>query len=118
MRFLANENFPLASALYLRNAGHNVAVVIQDSPGAKDRQLLAHAAAERRIVLTFDRDCGELIFRLRLPTPEGGMYFRYDPLDPEEPARHLLLLLEITGLQLSGRFTVVRRDMIRQRPLP
>ncbi len=36
MQFLANENFPLPSVSYLRQAGYDVAAVIEDSPGAKD----------------------------------------------------------------------------------
>ena len=54
MRFLANENFPLASVNLLREAGCEVAAVIQDSPGAKDSEVLKRAVTEQRIVLTFD----------------------------------------------------------------
>ncbi len=53
MRFLANENFSLKSVRRLREAGHDVGAVIEDSPGAKDRQVLARAVNEQRIVLTF-----------------------------------------------------------------
>ena len=71
MRFLANENFPLVSVSLLRNAGHDVAAVIEESPGAKDSEVLARAAQEERVVLTFDRDYGSLIYRLGLPAPVG-----------------------------------------------
>ena len=68
------------------------------------------------MVLTFDRDYGELIYRRRLSVPAGVVYFRYDPLSPEEPAEHLLRLLE--AIDLLHKYTVVERDRIRQRPLP
>jgi predicted nuclease of predicted toxin-antitoxin system len=116
MRFLANENFPLASVFQLRKAAHDVAAIVQESPGAKDRKIMERAAAEGRIILTFDRDYGELIYRLRLPVPLGVVYFRYDPLTPDEPALHLLRLL--TVIDLVRQFTVVERQRIRQRPLP
>jgi predicted nuclease of predicted toxin-antitoxin system len=63
MDFLANENFPVVSIKLLRNAGHDVASVIEETPGNKDRGVLKRAHEENRIVLTFDRDYGELIYR-------------------------------------------------------
>lgn len=116
-RFLANENFPLASVNLLRTAGYEVAAITEDSPGVKDTKVLERAAHEKRIVLTFDRDYGELIYRLQLPAPAGIVYFRYDPLSPVEPANHLLALLEVSGLSLEGKFTIMERERVRQRPL-
>ena len=52
MRLLANENFPLASVRSLRAAGHDVAAIIEDTPGTTDAEVLAQAAREARIVLT------------------------------------------------------------------
>ncbi|MEG4487079.1 DUF5615 family PIN-like protein [Microcoleus sp. D2_18a_B4] len=75
-------------------------------------------ADEERVILTFDRDYGELIYRLRLRSPRGVIYLRFRPHTPEEPASILLNLLQTEGLQFEERFTVVERDQIRQRPLP
>ncbi|MCC5656038.1 DUF5615 family PIN-like protein [Nostoc sp. XA010] len=118
MRFLANENFPLPSVRLLRQAGYDVASVTEDSPGIEDTEVLTRGANEQRVILTFDRDYGELIYRLRLPSPTGVIYLRFRPHTPEEPATLLLNLLEIEGLQFEERFTVLERDQIRQRPLP
>ncbi|MBP0003747.1 MAG: DUF5615 family PIN-like protein [Cyanobacteria bacterium SBC] len=71
MQFLANENCPLPSVRTIRRAGYNIASVTEDSPGIDDRAVLTRAANEKRIILTFDRDYGELIYRLRLPSPKG-----------------------------------------------
>jgi predicted nuclease of predicted toxin-antitoxin system len=118
MRFLANENFPLPSARLLRQAGYDLASVTEDSPGIEDSEVLTRAADEQRVILTFDRDYGELIYRLRLPSPTGVSYLRFRPQTPEEPAVLLLNLLQTEGLQFEGQFTVIDRDRIRQRPLP
>jgi len=118
MRFLANENFPLRSVNRLREAGHDVKAIAEDSPGAKDSEVLARAANEHRVVLTFDRDYGQLIYRRRLPVPAGVVYFRFAPATPEEPAEHLLELLPVASVSLTGKFTVVERGRVRQRPLP
>lgn len=118
MRFLANENFPPPSVRRLREAGHNVAAIVRDSPGAADTDLLARAAREGRIILRFDRDYGELIYRLGLPAPPGVIYFRLDPLVPEEPAERLLPLLAVPAPALAGNFTILERGRIRRRSLP
>ncbi|RMI24943.1 MAG: hypothetical protein D6681_01715 [Calditrichaeota bacterium] len=117
MRFLANENFPLVSVNLLREAGYEVAAVIQDSPGARDSEVLQRAVTGQRIVLTFDRDYGQLVYRTKLPAPAGMVYFRFDPLTPEEPAQRLLHLLEQKNISLEGKFTVLERGRVRQRPL-
>ena len=118
MRFLANENFPLQSLRILRQADQKVASVTEDSPGIEDAEVLARVADEQRVILTFDRDYGELIYRLRLRSPRGVIYLRFRPHTPEEPASILLNLLQTEELQFEERFTVVERDQIRQRPLP
>jgi predicted nuclease of predicted toxin-antitoxin system len=118
MRFLANENFPVPSVRQLRVAGYEIAAIIEDSPGIADTEVLARAVAEERVILTFDRDYGELIYRLGLSPPSGVIYLRYQPLSPTEPAEQLLVLFQTEELQFEGRFTVVERSQIRQRPLP
>src|SRR5437764_13197984 len=55
MRFLANENFPGAAVQSLAAAGHDVVWVRLASPGASDSEVLARAAREQRILLTFER---------------------------------------------------------------
>lgn len=118
MKFLADENFPSASANRLREAGHDVVTVAEGAPGSEDAGILAWAAREERVVLTFDRDYGDLIFRQRLPTPPGVVYLRLPFSTPEEPAERLLRLLAVSDLSVEGMFTVVERERARQRPLP
>jgi predicted nuclease of predicted toxin-antitoxin system len=117
MLFIADENFPLPSVNKLRSAGHDVVAIITDSPGAADEEILARATKEARIVLTFDRDFGELVYRLRLPSPHGIVYFRFNPATPTEPAEYLLKLMDEQELSLEQRFTVADRRQVRQRPL-
>ncbi|MEG4058304.1 MULTISPECIES: DUF5615 family PIN-like protein [unclassified Microcoleus] len=70
------------------------------------------------MIFTFDRDYGELIYRLRLRSPRGVIYLRFRPHTPEEPASILLNLLQTEGLQFEERFRVVEADRICQSPLP
>jgi hypothetical protein len=63
MRLLANENFPGEAVEALRARGHDVLWVRTDFPGSPDREVLARALAETRVLITFDKDFGELALR-------------------------------------------------------
>lgn len=117
MRFLANENFPAPSIHLLRQARHDVASISEELPGIQDDAVLAHAVQQGRLILTFDRDYGELIFRRGFAPPPGVLYFRFIARNSREPAERLLQLLATPGLTFEGHFTVIEREQIRQRPL-
>lgn len=118
MRLLADENFPLLSVRALSEAGHDIAAVALDSPGIPDEAVLEHAARESRVLLTFDSDYGDLLYKQGLRSPAGVVYLRFVPASPQEPAEYLLTLLQRTDISISDSFTVAERDRIRQRPLP
>ena len=117
MQFLANENMPRAAIAALRLAGHDVVSIGEETPGIPDQTVLARAHAEQRIILTFDRDYGELVFRYGHPAPPGIVFFRFAPATVDEPAPQLLALVADDQILLDGMFTVVDRQHIRQRPL-
>nr|VFJ98777.1 MAG: Predicted nuclease, contains PIN domain, potential toxin-antitoxin system component [Candidatus Kentron sp. H]VFJ99026.1 MAG: Predicted nuclease, contains PIN domain, potential toxin-antitoxin system component [Candidatus Kentron sp. H]VFK03784.1 MAG: Predicted nuclease, contains PIN domain, potential toxin-antitoxin system component [Candidatus Kentron sp. H] len=114
MKFLANENIPLASVHALRKVGHDVLSMTEESPGASDEMVIRRAYMGNRIIVTFDRDYGELIFRRRLATPDGVLYFRFSPATPLEPADYIARLIA-SGIELSGKFTTAERERVRQR---
>jgi predicted nuclease of predicted toxin-antitoxin system len=117
MRFLADENFPVPSVRRLRAADHDVAAIIEDSPGVEDTVVLARAASEDRFLLTLDRDYGELIYHRGLSPPIRVLYFRLDLHMPDEPAERLLKLLRESNRSFERLFTTVDGEHVRQRPL-
>ena len=76
MRLLADENFPRDAVQALRDAGHDIVWVATDFPSISDREVLARAVADQRVLLTFDKDFGELGFRIGLPATCGLVVFR------------------------------------------
>lgn len=114
-RFLLDQNVPLASALRLREAGHDVTQV---QSGESDVAILEAARSQARVVVTYDRDFGFLAFRTGAAMPPGIVYFRSQPLVPESTAIDLLAILSTPGVLLEGRLTVVEPSRVRQRPLP
>jgi len=100
----------------LREAGLDVDSIQESSPSLDDISILDRAVRNKGVILTFDRDFGDLIFNHQLPAPRGIVYFRFNPLTSEEPARMLLDL--IPDVMLEGNITVIARHNIRQRALP
>lgn len=114
---LANENFPGPLVRLLRERGHRVDWVRELMMGAADREVLERAQREGRLVVTFDKDFGELAFRSRLPAGSGVILFRLSGSNPEVDQARALAALESRG-DWVGHFSVVEDDRIRMRPLP
>lgn len=69
-----SADFPLGA--YLAGHGHDVTYVARDYPHAMaDRDVLATAVREQRVLIANDRDFGELVFHQRLPH-SGVILFR------------------------------------------
>lgn len=117
MRFLAKENFPGDAVAALRAAGHDIAWVLTDAPGSADADVLARAQSEQRVVLTFDKDFGELAWRTGLPATSGVVLFR---IPMPAPAATGVQIANIVSARedWAGQFTVVEPGRIRMRPLP
>ena len=82
-----------------------------------DDAILARAQTEERIVVTHDKDFGELAFRAQLPAACGVILFRLSGSEPETDNRRILEALE-SRADGAGHFSVVTDDRIRMRPLP
>ena len=116
MRFLANENFPLDAVEALRQNGHDVVWVRVKSPGISDPEVLSRAQAENRILLTFDKDFGELAFRSNLPASVGIILFRIKAPSGSVVAEKVAKVISLRD-DWYGHFTVVEEDKIRMREL-
>ena len=114
MRFLLDEGLPRRLASYLLELGHDVTAVGQDYPfSLTDQSILTIAYREQRVVITNDKDFGDLIFRDRLPHA-GVVLFRlgYVPIT-ERTALMERVLTEHAGS--LDQFIVVTRTAIRVR---
>jgi len=113
MRFLVDENVPPSFQRELASRGHDVTSFAR---GAEDAEVLRFATRDDRVLITFDADFGELVFRDSQPSI-GIILFRFSPRPPDETTDVFARLLD-SGLDLEGNFTVIDRQNIRQRPLP
>ena len=117
MRFLADENIAGSIVERLRDAGHDCLSVKESMTGAPDVDILARAMAEARVVVTFDKDFGELAFRSQLPATCGVVLFRITPQGREADINRVLNTLEARD-DWSGAFWTVTDERIRRRSLP
>ena len=113
--FLANENFPRPSIHILRESGYLVKSIQEDSPGISDNEVITVAQKKGLIILTFDKDYGELIFRHSPSTPPSIVFFREKGDNPLFAGELLLSLLLNSKITLENAFTVIEEKSIRQR---
>jgi predicted nuclease of predicted toxin-antitoxin system len=112
MRFLADESCDFAIVCALREAGHDVLAVTEISPGAEDTDVIKLAIREKRILITEDKDFGQLVFAQSQPT--GGVIFlRYPFSARQELAGETVNLVKQQGNKLTGCFVVIQLGRIR-----
>jgi predicted nuclease of predicted toxin-antitoxin system len=117
LRFLADENFPGTAVAALRLRGHDVVWVREARPGCQDQDVLAWAQAETRLLLTFDKDFGELAFRFGLPASVGVVLFRLPPSSPRHVAEIAVAALDSRD-DWTSHFSVIEEHRIRMTRLP
>ena len=78
MRWVADECVDAALVSQLRGGGHDLLYVAEIASGATDAEVLRRARNDSRLLLTEDKDFGELLFRLKLAVP-GLVLLRLRP---------------------------------------
>ena len=113
--FLANENFPRPGITLLRNNKFKIKSIQEEFPGISDEEVIDIATKENLIILTFDSDYGELIFKHAKENPPSVIYFRDKGNSPEFAGKFLIDLLSNPDINIVNAFTVVEEKNIRQR---
>ena len=116
MNFLADECCDAGLVELLRADGHDVLYALEEQPGDSDDEVLRRAFKERRILLTEDKDFGELVYRLQKPA-SGIVLIRISVEDRHLKWPQLKKLLEMHGDCLFGAFVIVEVRKFRFRPL-
>ncbi len=112
MRFLVDECTGHAVAQWLRRQNHDVVSVFDEIRGADDRKVIQKAFEQNRILITNDKDFGELVFREKKPH-KGVILLR---LEDERAANKIAVLkhlLEKYENSLPGHFIVVTETTVR-----
>jgi predicted nuclease of predicted toxin-antitoxin system len=106
-RFLADESCDYAAIRALREAGHDVLCVGETDPGTADEFVLALALADDRLLLTEDKDFGQLVFAANHRSA-GVILIRFPAPERSSLGRRIVEAVERQVPQLRGVFVVLQ----------
>jgi predicted nuclease of predicted toxin-antitoxin system len=114
MRFLADEGVDRIIVTGLRSLNFDVFYVIEEARSLDDETLLNIALTEERILITRDKDFGELVFRLNR-AHAGVILIRLEGYTTEERGEIVRQIIQQYADQLPNGFTVIQKGIIRIR---
>jgi predicted nuclease of predicted toxin-antitoxin system len=117
VRFLADESCDFSIVLALRAAGHDVVAVAELAGGVPDREVIELARTDRRVLLTEDKDFGQLVFSA-LAGSAGVILIRYPTAVRDRLALNVVHLTEKLGAKLERAFVTLTPGRIRVNRLP
>ena len=116
MRFLCDANVQMAVVRALRAQDHDVVRVSEMDPRMTDSRVLELARRQNRILITNDKDFGELVF-LRRQLATGVMLIRLSSRDADKVAGIVTSVARNMGDRLAGQFAVLTDDRVRLRAI-
>lgn len=116
MKLLADECVDQVIVERLRQDGHDVDFIAEIAPGIQDPDVLLRAWQTGVLLLTADKDFGELVYRQRLPHA-GILLLRLAGLSDDEKCQLVSAALR-DSQDLAGAFSVLSKDTLRIRRAP
>ncbi len=116
MKFFADENVARAIVSWVRAAGHDVLYAAEQRPGEADAVWLREAESQQRLILTCDKDFGELIFRDRMNS-YGVVLLRMEDIPLAARIARLDAAWAVVESNPEGKFIVITDRKVRVRSL-
>ena len=117
MRIVADESIDGRIIDRLRLAGHDILAIAESAPGTPDDLGLTKSDAAGVLLLTADKDFGELVYRRRMAHC-GVVLLRQSGLPIDVRAEVVLAVLASHASELAAAFTVIAPESIRIRRPP
>jgi predicted nuclease of predicted toxin-antitoxin system len=117
MQFLADEGCDFNFVRALRAAGHDVRAVTEIALRADDPEVIRLATEQSRVLLTEDKDFGQLVFASGAPSA-GVVLFRYPTAARQVVIEDFVRFAQEKGEQLRDCFTVFEPGRVRLKPRP
>ena len=114
MKFLADENIGYKIIKPLRELGFDIKSILEINKGLADLKVLSLADKENRVLITTDKDFGELVYVNKL-IHSGVILLRLNDDSSENKLKVLRKLFEMHLKQLGKAFTVVTESKVRIR---
>lgn len=116
MKFLVDVGVSNKVEEYLAAAGHDTKCIRKIDPRLKDSEIVNIAAVENRIILTMDKDFGELVFKSG-KVHSGILLLRLESENSVEKVRIVKSILENYSKELDNNFCVFQNGRLRIRKL-
>jgi predicted nuclease of predicted toxin-antitoxin system len=114
MILLADEGVDREIVARLRLDGHEVLYVAEMDPGISDDLVLERAREESAVLVTSDKDFGELVFR-QLRAASGVILIRLAGLSAATKSALVSEAVSKYSSEIGGSFTVVSPGAVRIR---
>ena len=114
MNLVADEGVDRAVVERLRRDGHDVVYVAELSPGIADEEVLRQANTRGALLITTDKDFGDLVFRQRL-SHSGVVLLRLAGLPNAAKAELVAAVFRVHAAEVLGAFSVVSPRQVRIR---
>ena len=115
MNFLADEGIDKQIVDRLRRDGHEIHYVAEMEPSISDEEVLNRANEKGAILVTADKDFGEMVFHQNLLTISGVVLLRLLGLSPERKAEIVSKVIESRIAELPNAFSVISPGSVRIR---
>lgn len=115
LKFLADESLEYSIVLWLRESGYDVSSIAENFPSVEDEKVLQKANQEDRLIITNDKDFGDLVFFNKLPH-KGVILLRFRTEQVETKIKFLKSFLKNYSDKITNKFTVIDEAKIRIRP--
>ena len=116
MIIIADECVDFQIVQVLKDLGHDVDYIGLERSGITDEQVIDIAKQKKGIILTADKDFGELTYRLFLFN-YGIIFYRLSGCSNDEKKKIILNAFENYGDKFANNFTVITKSGIRLRNL-
>jgi predicted nuclease of predicted toxin-antitoxin system len=117
LKIVADESVDKQIVNRLRSDGHDVLFIAELDPGIDDDTVLLRSRESNAVLLTADKDFGELVFRQRL-LHSGVVLIRLAGLEAETKAELVATAFEQHADELKLGFAVLSRRALRLRKRP
>ncbi len=112
LRFIVDVGVSKKVEQYLRDTGCDVTAVREVNPRASDSEMLKLAVEDSRIVMTMDKDFGELVYRLG-KAHAGVLVLRMEDANGDEKTNVVRSILLHHADKLEDNFCVYKDGTLR-----
>lgn len=114
MKWVADENIDRQIVDALRAEGHEINYISESAPGAADEDILEAASSKGALLLTADKDFGELVYR-QGHASAGVVLIRLAGVPPRQKAVLVVTAVREHADEMRESFTVITVNAIRIR---